>query len=68
MHPAKAARLNKEAHPERYCPTKDCLWRASSGQCPKHYACAIEGPTPENTPQDEADYSGYVANRWGGKL
>jgi hypothetical protein len=59
MHPAKAERLRKEKSPERFCPHPNCLWRASSGLCPKHQAAAVEGPTPENTPQDAADYSSY---------
>lgn len=37
MHPAAAARRNKEATPERYCPNERCLWNtARSGPCPKH--------------------------------
>lgn len=36
MNPAKSARLNKEAHPERYCASPNCLWRLSSGNCLKH--------------------------------
>ena len=33
---AKKVRLHKEEHPERYCPNSKCLWRLSSGNCPKH--------------------------------
>jgi hypothetical protein len=33
---AKKVRLSKEAHPERFCSAKGCLWRVSSGKCPKH--------------------------------
>ncbi len=39
---AKAVRLDKEAHPERYCPVRNCLWRVLTrdGQydrpCRKH--------------------------------
>lgn len=37
MHPAAAARRNKEANPERYCPNERCLWNTGrSGPCPKH--------------------------------
>jgi hypothetical protein len=61
MHPAKAARLRKEARPELFCPERSCLWKASSGICPKHHACAVEGTTPENTPQDATDWSEYNA-------
>ena len=33
---AKAVRLNKERHPERYCSDPGCLWALSSGPCRKH--------------------------------
>jgi hypothetical protein len=29
-------RKHKEAHPEKYCKNPKCLWRVSSGPCPKH--------------------------------
>ena len=32
---AKVA-LDKERHPERYCPTRRCLWRTGGGHCPRH--------------------------------
>ena len=35
-HVAARVRQNKEANPERYCSDKRCLWRLSSGECPKH--------------------------------
>ncbi len=35
-HVAMPVRLNKESHPERYCPVNNCLWRISSGPCKKH--------------------------------
>lgn len=35
---AGAVRRNKEAHPERYCADKRCLWAVRSGPCPKHMA------------------------------
>ena len=35
-NPAASVRRNKEDHPERYCPTPNCLWRISSGPCRKH--------------------------------
>jgi hypothetical protein len=63
MNPAAEERRRTEAQPERFCPHPKCLWRASSGQCPKHQACAVEGPTPDNTPQDAADYSGYAGDK-----
>lgn len=47
MHPAMAARLNKEAHPERFCPDERCLWRLSSGPCPKHQGGPHTLPWPE---------------------
>jgi len=34
---AASVRKSKEAHPERFCPVKDCLWRTGDGsRCPKH--------------------------------
>jgi hypothetical protein len=33
---AKKVRLRKEAHPEEFCSAGGCLWRVSSGKCPKH--------------------------------
>lgn len=39
---AQAVRLDKEAHPERYCPVRRCLWRVLGrdgeflGPCGKH--------------------------------
>jgi hypothetical protein len=32
---AKVA-LDKEKHPERFCPVKRCLWRTGGGFCPRH--------------------------------
>lgn len=32
---AKVA-LDKEKHPERFCPTPRCLWRTDGGHCPRH--------------------------------
>ena len=30
--------LDKERHPERFCPTHRCLWRTGDGTaCPRHY-------------------------------
>ncbi len=35
---AKVA-LDKERHPERYCPVRRCLWRTGDGShCPRHGA------------------------------
>lgn len=34
MNPGQHARLNKEAHPELYCPK--CLWKTGGGYCPRH--------------------------------
>lgn len=43
MNPAAATRLEKEKHPERFCPSKGCLWRVvknfpvrSIQDCPQH--------------------------------
>jgi hypothetical protein len=33
---AKAARERKAAHPDKFCANARCLWRLSSGPCPKH--------------------------------
>lgn len=33
---AKSVRLAKEAHPERYCADKRCLWRTDNTYCPRH--------------------------------
>jgi hypothetical protein len=39
---AKQVRLDKEAHPERFCPARGCLWRVLDrdgqyiGPCGKH--------------------------------
>ena len=36
---AKAVRLNKEKHPQRYCTVHDCLYRVTvEGECPSHAA------------------------------
>ncbi len=43
MNPAKHAREDKEKHPEKYCTNPRCLWRKSSGECPKH----SWGPPPD---------------------
>jgi hypothetical protein len=32
---AKVA-LDKERHPERYCPARRCLWRTGGVLCPRH--------------------------------
>lgn len=43
MNPAQATRIEKEKHPERFCPDKKCLWRIRrlcmtplESPCPKH--------------------------------
>jgi hypothetical protein len=28
--------LDKEEHPDRYCPVPGCLWRTGGGYCPRH--------------------------------
>jgi hypothetical protein len=33
---AAAVAKNKEAHPEKYCPVRGCLWALRSGPCRKH--------------------------------
>lgn len=33
---AKAVRQQKERHPDQFCANPKCLWRVSSGRCPKH--------------------------------
>lgn len=32
---AKVA-LDKQKHPERFCPTPRCLWRTDGSHCPRH--------------------------------
>lgn len=41
---AASVRKSKDAHPERYCPVKNCLWRLKEGQvlCPKHAQAEAE--------------------------
>ncbi len=37
MNPAAHSRQEKEAHPERYCVDRRCLWNVRrSGPCPRH--------------------------------
>lgn len=42
--------LDKEAHPERYCPARGCLWRTDDrdkypdGRCPRHPAIKKGAP------------------------
>ncbi len=33
---AAKVREQKEAHPERYCSVKGCLWNTTRGPCKKH--------------------------------
>jgi hypothetical protein len=33
---AASVRASKDKHPEKYCHHRTCLWRKSSGPCPKH--------------------------------
>jgi hypothetical protein len=40
---AKVA-LDKERHPERYCPARRCLWRTGGGHCPRHDPVMQEDP------------------------
>lgn len=62
---AKVA-LNKQAHPERYCPVPRCLWKTAKlnhatqtfeggGYCPRHAKAANREATPahglQNLPQ-----------------
>lgn len=44
MNPAKSERLRKEKNPSAFCPSPNCLWRASSGECPKHQRQVQELP------------------------
>lgn len=64
---AKVA-MDKEKHPERYCPTNNCLWKTAKlnhatqqheggGYCPRH---APDPPRPDVTnPLDPAYYHYY---------
>ncbi len=47
---AKAVRLRKEVHPELYCTDARCLWKLSSGSCPKH------PPAPEDYDDGRDDF------------
>lgn len=40
---AKKVRLEKEAHPERYCIVKCCLWRTRDLFCPRHRSSNVIG-------------------------
>jgi hypothetical protein len=53
MNAAQNARLDKEAHPERYC--LKCLWRAHPGKpCPRH------GPPLSDSPEPDAGWPGLL--------
>lgn len=54
---AKAVREQKERHPQWYCPDPKCLWRLSSGRCPKHgepAAPKVIEPQTNQTPRVRA--------------
>jgi hypothetical protein len=36
MTTAAKVAINKEKHPEKYCPYPKCLWRTGGGYCPRH--------------------------------
>lgn len=44
---AKKVRLEREAHPERFCARKDCLWRLNGVPCPKHGQIRQQRPVHE---------------------
>ncbi len=53
MNAAQFTRLQKEAHPERYCPK--CLWNIErSGRCPRHMIMTREAK--EAAEYDEASH------------
>lgn len=35
------ALMAKEKYPEKFCPTKRCLWRTGGGYCPRHITQGI---------------------------
>jgi hypothetical protein len=38
---AASVAANKRAHPEKYCPKPNCLWRTGNGlHCPRHTTLA----------------------------
>jgi hypothetical protein len=53
MNPGKASRLRKEQHPEAYCENPKCLWRKSSGECPKHPVKSWGEPPSPDKPEDK---------------
>jgi hypothetical protein len=44
---AASVRRDKEAHPERYCHNKHCLWNVTRNPCGKH-------PLPQGATQPQA--------------
>jgi hypothetical protein len=35
--------LDKEAHPDKYCPARRCLWRTDGEFCPRHAGTTTVG-------------------------
>jgi len=45
--------LDKERHPERYCPVARCLWRSYGAHCPRHHHLAEDPAYVERERQRE---------------
>jgi hypothetical protein len=60
---AASVARNKEAHPERYCPVRGCLWSLRSGPCRKHAPVAAAAFTKDRefaksfTPNRHGEYA-----------
>lgn len=63
---AKQQRERKEKHPERFCPARNCMWRAESGPCPKHQKNATEESlrAAENAERSGNTMSTACAEAW----
>lgn len=62
MRVAAQVRLDKEQHPERYCPDPKCLWRVwgplrPDTPCPKHMKAQFEAALKPSIPDATGDNS-----------
>lgn len=48
MNPAQHSRLQKEKQPDLFCANPKCLWRRTSGPCPKHETVRIADIARQN--------------------
>lgn len=62
---AKKVRLEKESNPERFCPSKNCLWRIRSWQWAgvdlKHNGCPRHGTAPFGRLLTQSQYDRLLA-------